>query len=148
MNKKPKEEKISEKGVQLISRTIEKIIKYNSLPSTRKKEVDFTDDEVQFKSSVEKVILSYFNNSFNDIAGEDNVSELEIKTIDEMKAFVKAFIQFVNKNKSKNDKDKISSTTLFELLESYVKSINQYKNKPENINSKISYSNGFEIFKN
>ena len=142
------EEKISEKGVQLISRTIEKIIKYNSLPSTRKKEVDFTDDEVQFKSSIEKVILSYFNNSFNDIAGEDNVSELEIKTIDEMKAFVKAFIQFVNKNKSKNDKDKISSTTLFELLESYVKSINQYKNKPENINSKISYSNGFEIFKN
>lgn len=142
------EDKMAEKGIALFSNAIEKIKKFNTLPISRRKEIEFTENELAFKDLLEETVKSYFIDIFNDVAGEDNVKELETNTIDEFSILVKSFIEFVKKNKNRADKDKISASTLFDLLDSYVKAIKQYKNKPENVNSKITYANGFEIFKN
>lgn len=116
------DQKIQERAMGILTESINAIIAYNEAPNNEKDDhkKNFTDEQLQLKESIEKLIMSYLADDIRseaDDASEMDRNVLAVAVKDDFTKFVTAFVKFIaHYNANLPEEKKLSMADIFDII--------------------------------
>ena len=137
------DEKINNNTLEIVNSVIETAIKYNKATAQQKKSFFENEANKRFYDNLNEYAKSILYTDIKNIVDdgdEEKIASLESDTINDIKTFIKKYVEFNARNTNRTNKIQLSS--ILEVLESYITAINRYNNSHKD--SKIDLINGFD----